>query len=162
SFTSGTSQTAIYVTCTPVGDGCAYAFDDHSWNAVAQSSAGVGPVTYRVRGASRTSGAVGASATQTIEFATEAIMGGLYSGSAGAMTCVGCHVLSRDGRRIAVGMDIPAPSPFAVFDVATRAAEYRMGSFIGGGGANFFAFSPDASQMLTSNGVSITLRDTAS
>ena len=78
---------------------------------------------------------------------------------AGAFQCVGCHTLSRDGSRIAVGMDIPAPSPYKVFEVGTRTELYQMGSMFGGGGANFNVFSPDGSEIMTSNGVWIDLRD---
>jgi WD40-like Beta Propeller Repeat len=77
---------------------------------------------------------------------------------AGATQCVGCHVLSRDGHRIAVGMDIPAPSPYKVFDVATRSMIYQQGTQFGGG-SNFFSFSPDAMQVLTSSGANISWRD---
>jgi TolB protein len=77
---------------------------------------------------------------------------------AGAGTCVGCHVLSRDGTRISLGLDIPAPSPYKVFDVATRAMIYAQGTPFGGG-SNFFSFSPDTTQIMTSNGASIVLRD---
>jgi TolB protein len=79
---------------------------------------------------------------------------------AGAATCVGCHVLSRDGDRISLGLDIPAPSPYKVFDVASQSLVY--GSQAGGTpGANFFTFSPDKKQIMISNGVTLSLRDAA-
>jgi hypothetical protein len=78
---------------------------------------------------------------------------------AGASTCVGCHVLSRDGERISLGMDIPAPSPYKVFDVGTRALVFGQGGAAGGAGANFFTFSPDNKQIMVSNGITMSLRD---
>ncbi len=86
----------------------------------------------------------------------------LDAAKVGASQCVGCHVLSRDGQRIAVGMDIPAPSPYKVIDVATKTALYSAGSMFGGGGANFFSFSPDGKRILTSNAVTVELHDATS
>lgn len=83
----------------------------------------------------------------------------MNAGMAGAAVCVGCHVLSRDGRKISVGLDMPSPSPYKVYNVATRGLYYQQGSMIGGGGANFYTFSPDASQIVTSNGISSVLRN---
>lgn len=188
SFAGNTSEVLVYLNCDPLAGGCAYTPGEAVWRAVAQSEAGQGPVTYRLRGTSRSGGGVGASAPRTIEFAEEPITGGLYywnagagavrrydfgrrgqraenfidRSTAGAMTCVGCHAISRDGRRIAVGADIPSPSPYGVYDVASRSRLYQQGSAFGGGGANFFTFSPDSSQIMTSNGLSIVLRDAAS
>jgi hypothetical protein len=53
---------------------------------------------------------------------------------------------------------MPAPSPYKVYDVATRTLVYNQGTMLGGG-ANFFSFSPDGSQILTSGGVNIVWRD---
>jgi hypothetical protein len=175
----------VYLGCTPVGAGCAFLPDEALWTTLAESERGGIPVRYRIRGASRAGGPVGASTERTIGFAQEDVTGGLYywnagAGSvkrydfglrgqtaenyldarlAGATTCVGCHVLSRDGSRISVGLDIPSPAPYKVFQTGTRALVYQQGSMFGGGGANFFSFSPDNAQILTSNGVNIALRD---
>jgi hypothetical protein len=85
----------------------------------------------------------------------------MNASSAGASTCVGCHQLSRDGKKVAIGMDIPAPSPYKVFEVGTKKQVYAQGGQFGGG-ANFFSFSPDTGKILTSNGVTIELHDAAS
>jgi hypothetical protein len=173
----------VYFKCTTVGAGCAYSPDATVWKLVADNGRGKTPVKYTLRG---TDGAkVGVSATREISFGQEDILGGIYywnagagatmryefgvSGKAGevylnapmagASTCVGCHVLSRNGKKISVGLDIPSPSPYKVFDVATRALIYTQGTAFGGGGANFFTFSPDASQIVTSNAISLVLRD---
>lgn len=177
-------QLSAYFGCTPVGGGCIYTPDPTFWGTLALQARGAGPVSYTLRGVDGAApGPVGQSPEGTIEFAGDPIVGGIYywnsAGSiqrydfgfpgkqselymnapgAGALTCVGCHVLSRDGKKIAVGLDIPAPAPFKVFDVATKTLAFAQGTTFGGG-ANFFSFSPDASQILTSNGISISLRD---
>ncbi|MBX3270712.1 MAG: PD40 domain-containing protein [Sandaracinaceae bacterium] len=185
SFVGATVDVRVYFTCMTLGAGCAYTPDDTVWRAIAEAERGQGAVRYRLRGTSRAGGGVGASAEHTIEFAEEDVVGGIYywnagagavrrydfglrgqraenyidAPRAGAMTCVGCHVVSRDGSRIAVGVDIPAPSPYRVYEVSSRRELNRDGSMFGGGGANFFTFSPDARQMMASNGLSIVLRD---
>lgn len=175
----------VYLGCSPVGGGCAYEPDEAVWTLLSDAERGQEPVTYTLRGVDGTTpGTVGTSASQTIAFGADDIVGGIYYWNAGAgairryefgvsgqtaenyidaaramaSTCVGCHQLSRDGTRIAVGMDIPSPSPYRVFDVATRDVIYSQGTMFGGG-ANFFAFSPDSTQILTSNGATIVWRD---
>ena len=44
-----------------------------------------------------------------------------YTAQQSGSTCVGCHVLSRNGQRIAVGMNVPGPAQLRTLDVATRA-----------------------------------------
>jgi hypothetical protein len=174
----------VYFKCDPVGGGCIYAPDATVWKYLAEGGRGKAPVTYTLRGTDGSK--VGVSASQTISFGQENIVGGIYywnakagatmryefgvtgksaevymnAAKAGATTCVGCHVVSRDGTRIAIGLDIPAPSPYKVFDVASKLMIYAQGTSFGGG-SNFFSFSPDSKQIMTSNGVSIVLRNAA-
>ena len=176
----------VYFACKAVGAGCAYAPDPTVWGIVASAGRGDDPLSTTVRGTSKAGGAsVGASAPQTIAFGEEDILGGLYywnagagatmryefgvSGQkaetfmnapkAGAGQCVGCHVLSRDGERVSLGLDIPAPAAYKVFDVATKSMVFAQGGAAGGTGANFFSFSPDKKQLMVSNGVTLSLRD---
>jgi hypothetical protein len=179
--TSPVLDLKVYFTCQSVGGGCALAADQNVWSLMASAGRGADPLTYTLRGTdgAKQSG-VGTSAARTIAFGEEDILGGLYywnagggttmryefgvSGQqaelfmgapqAGAGVCVGCHVLSRSGKKVALGMDIPAPAAYKVFDVATRAPIFAGPN----GGSNFFSFSPDESQILTSTGASITLR----
>jgi hypothetical protein len=176
----------IYFGCPEsVGGGCIYTPDRGVWEAISTSTAGLGPVTYTLRGVDD-SGRLGEAPARTLIMATEAIRGGLYywnagGGSidrfefgvrgaraerfidqarAGATTCVGCHTLSRDGRRIAIGTDIPTTS-FQVFDVASRTRIFMSGS--GGLGGfpsqpNFSTFSPDASELISSGLSGLLLR----
>jgi len=185
SFTSATVDAKVYFGCTPVGGGCIYTPDATVWKLVAEGGRGGDPVSYKLRAVNASAPTkVSVSGTQTISFGLEDMIGGIYywnakagatmryefgvSGStgetymnaatAGATTCVGCHVLSRKGHRIAVGLDIPAPSPYKVFDVASKTLVYAQGGPFGGG-SNFFSFSPDETKVLTSNGVNISYRN---
>jgi hypothetical protein len=177
----------VYFGCTALGGGCAYTPDKTAWGILSSAGRGQDPLTTTLRGTTASGGAVGVSASQAISFGEEDILGGLYywnagagatmryefgvSGQtaetymnapkAGAATCVGCHVLSRDGARISLGLDIPGPATYKVFDVATKAQVFGQGGAMGGSGANFFSFSPDNKQIMVSNGVSLSLRDAA-
>lgn len=173
-----------YVGCTAVGSGCVYTPSDPVWRLLSEAERGQDPATFTVRG---TDGSrVGTSAPRRLGFAEEDMIGGLYYWDAGAgavrryefgrrgasaesfmdaararaTTCVGCHVLSRDGSRIAVGLDIPAPSPYRIFEVSTRTELWSYGGMFAGG-ANFFSFSPDNAQLLDSDGAKIVLRNAA-
>lgn len=183
-FTGVSVDLKVYFKCDPVGGGCIYTPDATAWKYLAEGGRNKPPITYTLRGVDGTTGSrVGVSASQTISFGQENIVGGIYywnakagatmryefgvtgksaevymnAAKAGASTCVGCHVVSRDGTRISLGLDIPAPSPYKVFDVASKLLIYAQGSSFGGG-SNFFSFSPDSKQIMTSNGVSIVLR----
>ena len=67
--------------------------------------------------------------------------------------CVGCHVLSRDGTRVALGHFIPSPANTQISDVASLAT---IGASFG---SNFETFSPDDTRLLTSDGAHLTLLD---
>jgi hypothetical protein len=173
----------VYFGCTALGGGCVYAPDATVWGILASAGRGDDALATTLRGTSKAGGApVGAAPPQKLAFGEEDILGGIYywnagagatmryefgvSGQkaetfmnaprAGAATCVGCHVLSRDGERISLGLDIPMPAAYKVFDVATRAMTYA-----GASGANFFSFSPDKKQIIVSNGVTMSVRDAA-
>lgn len=183
-FESPAIALVVYTGCTPVGGGCVYATDKDFWNQLVEPNRGLPPVTYRIRGVNGTAPyGVGESAPRSVAFSKENIIGGLYywntSGviqrydfglplqtaeqymtpqMAGALTCVGCHALSRDGKRMAIGQDIPAPAPFKVYDVATRTALTAEGGVVGGA-ANFFSFSPKGDRLLFSDGVKTGIQD---
>ncbi len=173
----------VYIGCDKLSDGCVYEPDADFWKTLADTSRGK-TVTYRLRGVNGAMPtAVGESESREISFTEEDIIGGLYywndagvvqrfefgvSGNqaelflnapqAGAGVCVGCHAVSPNGKKIVVGKDIPAPAPYTVFDVATRQPVTTSQGNVTGA-ANFFTFSPDAAQMLYSDGVNIGWRD---
>ncbi len=183
SFATASGSVRIYFGCPePVAGGCIYTPDRTVWEAVSAAAAGGGPTSYTLRGVDD-AGRLGESAGHELTVAAEPITGGLYywnagggtidrfefgvrgaraerfldQARAGAGTCVGCHTLSRDGRRIAIGTDIPTTT-FQVFDVATRTRVFTMG-----GGfpsqPNFAVFSPDASELVTSSLMGLVLRE---
>ena len=184
-FDTPTLRYQVYVGCDIVGSGCRFATDQSFWEQVVPTARGTEPVRWTIRGVEAANpAAVGSSETRTLAFTLEDIDGGLYywntngaiqrydfgfplaqaevflsPPTAGALACVGCHALSRNGTKMAVGMDIPAPAPYKVFDVATRQQVVAGGQPLGGA-ANFFSFSPDGGQLLYSDGVKIGWRDT--
>jgi hypothetical protein len=185
-FLSAAIELLVYTGCTPVGAGCVFETDATFWEKLAGKNRGTQPVSWRIRGVNAASpGSVGTSETRAMAFSGENIIGGLYywntNGSiqrydfgaplqtpelymsaqqAGALACVGCHALSRDGKAMAIGRDIPAPAPFTVHDVATRQPLVGTNGVVQGA-ANFFAFSPDSKQLLFSNGIQIGVMDVA-
>lgn len=180
----------LYLTCQALQQGCSYEPDEAVWELIATAGRGEEAIFYTLRGidGNAASPTAGESATHSMLFASDDMLGGIYywNASPGAImryefgrrgqsaetylnvgqtngtTCVGCHALSRDGSRIAVGLDIPGPAGVQTFEVATRSSLWgEGGSTPGSGGANFFTFSPDNSKMITSDGSSLVLRDTA-
>jgi hypothetical protein len=184
----------IYTACQPLADGCSYEPSQETWNLLASAGRGESPVFYTLRGLDTRAAApaVGASEARWMGFGGDDLLGGIYywnTGGAimryefglrgqgaetylsvaqtGATQCVGCHVLSRDGSRIFVGLDIPAPASIETYEVADRARLWResgggAAGFPGGetsGGANFASFSPDGRQILTATGARTVLRD---
>jgi len=179
-FKAPTLTVVVYTGCTAVGGGCVYATDAAFWSALIPYARGAAPVTWSVSGVNGSApGAVGTSAQQSITFGQQDITGGIYywntagaierydwgmpsaapqaymtAQKAGALVCVGCHVVSRQGTRITVGKDIPAPAPYTVFDVATTTPYSPNGTPVGGT-ANFASFSPDGNHLLFSDGAKI-------
>jgi len=175
-----TQSFAIYTSCTPLGPGCVYVPDAATWASIASYARGTQPVTYTLLGVNGASpAAVGTTATQTLAFSDQDLSGGIYywntSGvierydlanpslgvedyldpiDVGALVCVGCHVLSRDGYRIVAGRDIPAGGGGPLLDVPSK-MPININGMPGTIPGNFFSFSPDGQHILTSAGVSI-------
>ena len=183
-FTASALELKVYFTCPEsVGGGCIYTPDATVWEAIATAARGTGPITWTLR-ATNGAGGVGASASRELTFTEEDITGGLYYWNAGggaimrfdfgirgarpetfldrtrtgATTCVGCHTLSRDGRRISVGLDIPT-STFQVYDIATRARVFSLGGGFFPSQPNFASFSPDSAQLITSASTGLDFRN---
>ncbi len=174
----------IYFLCHPLSSGCTFSPDGATWKLLGQAGRN-GTLTWTLRGSSAQGGGVGKSAAQHLSFPAEEMAGGIYywaaaaggiyrydfglngqSGEpfytpkqAGGGSCVGCHTLSRDGKRIAVGIDAPTPSKMRALDVATRTKLFEVGGFMGG--SNYEALSSDGKWLITTEGGGLTLRDTA-
>ncbi len=184
SMRAPTVELRVYFGCPEsVGGGCIYTFDEDVWETIASAARGAGPITYTLRGTDGTS--VGTAASQEITFAEEDITGGLYywnagagrimryewgrrgasaevfldRGRTGALMCVGCHSVSRDGTRIAVGLDIPVTT-LQVYDVASRTRVFsRASSGFFPEQPSFFSFSPDSTQMVSGAGRHLDIHD---
>lgn len=182
SFIAPTRTLKIYVGCTPLGGGCSYATaNTEFWSKLVPSARGTAPVRWRIRGVTA-GGVVGGSAERQLSFSRQDILGGIYywntSGvgqvqrqdfgipsppienylnvtQAGGGTCLGCHVMSRSGDAIVVGLNIPSPATYRTFDVVSRIERNPWVR----GGANFFSFSPDSKYLLYSDTVTIGLRN---
>lgn len=80
----------------------------------------------------------------------------------GERPCVGCHSVSRDGRRIALSFGGSDPGNFGVYDIATRRpVATRLGDHAYGAPATFAAMSalsPDGSRVVTALRGTMTLR----
>lgn len=180
-FRAPTRTVVVYTGCTSVGGGCVFTLDGAAYADLVPYARGTAPVTWDVAGVNGTTpGAVGVSMVNRLSFTEQDLVGGLYywnsSGSVmrfdygypnappqtyltrsdvGALTCVGCHVISRQGNLIVVGKDIPSPAAYSTLTVRTKqpAGNNLTGS------ANFFSFAPDERHWLQSNGVSIQWRD---
>lgn len=167
----------VYFGCPEsVAGGCIYTPERREWETLAAAAAGADPIEWRLRSVNA-AGEIRESGPRRIAVAEEPITGGLYYWNAGGGTidrfefgvrgaraerfigraqtgaamCVGCHALSRDGSRIAVGTDLPTTT-LQVFEVGTRNRLFSSGG--GGPGfpsqPNFTSFSPDARQLVAS------------
>jgi hypothetical protein len=187
SFTTPKLSLKVYTTCVSVGTGCGYLPDEATWQLLSDYGRG-GTIQIALRATGANGGPVGSAAARTLSFTDEDLLGGLYYWAAangavnrydfglrgqkaenfytpqmsGAM-CVGCHVLSRDGSRIAVGLNVPGPATLRLLDVATRKTLFESGGapFGGSGGSNFEALSPDGARVLTNSGQDLALQDAA-
>lgn len=191
--TGSALELVVYLTCQPLGGGCVWDPSQTTWDILATAGRGDEPLAYKLRGLDHDAAAprYGETAPRTLQFAADDVDGGLYYWAAGAgaimrydfgrrgqsaerflgvgqtggRMCVGCHTLSRDGSKIAVGLDIPGPAALETYTVGTRARLWSTAT--GGGfpgfpsanGANFFAFSPDASRLVSSDGRALSVRN---
>lgn len=176
---NGGTDIRIYTKCKTVGAGCGYTPTPETWQIIVTAFKGKDPAEIVVRGTDEASAkSFGVAPSRFMSIAQEDILGGLYYWNAtpgtvvrydfgkpkpkgtlfvsapqvGALFCVGCHALSRNGKRLAVGLDMPAPAPLRILDVPTR-------NTISSGAANFMAFSPDGDRIITSDGNSLVLQD---
>ncbi|MCS6856768.1 MAG: hypothetical protein NZM37_03565 [Sandaracinaceae bacterium] len=177
-FESSIARLRLIFGCAErVGDGCILPIDSRLWERLRNAAPRGEALRYRLRAATP-AGNVHESEERTLFFAEEGISGGVYYWNAGegsidrfefgvpgarperfidvrrtgARTCVGCHALSRDGSRIAVGTDFPTTT-LQVFEVARRNRLFMLGNHndFFPQQPNFFSFSPDARALVTSS-----------
>lgn len=182
SFTNAGTDIRVFTKCTAIGksSNCGYVPDAAVWKIVTLALKGDEGADVMVRGMGSDTSKAGKSNTRKLLVAEEDIKGGLYywnampgaiirydfgqtgqkaklfynAAQAKAIFCVGCHAMSLNGKRMAVGLDMPAPAPLQILDVASR-------TILAKGAANFMAFDPEGDLIITSDGNSLVLRDAA-
>lgn len=174
----------MYTVCKTVGTGCVFQPDEKTWKLLSDATRNrTAEIT--LRGTRQTGGGVGQSGTRKLSFSQNDMLGGIYywAASAGGVVrydfglraqkpevfynglratalCVGCHALSRNGKRIAVGMNIPGPAMMRSLDVGSRGKLFEVGSIIPGmGGSDFQSWSPDGQWLITNEYGGLTIRD---
>jgi hypothetical protein len=138
----------VYLRCAvPLNGGCVYQPDPAVWGALAAGNRGR-TVTFVLKGTDDTGSEVGESAPLKVAFSFDDILGGLYywttttksimrfDFAAPAMTsaqkfvdaaitsnpsgCIGCHALSRDGKKMVVEAEGSTDGRIAIVDVASK------------------------------------------
>jgi hypothetical protein len=159
-FENELTDVRVYARCTvPVAGGCIYTPDATVWQWIAETNRGGAKLAVRTRGTDDAGTGVGASADQHLAFSYEDLRGGMYywkaTGNDSAIMrfdfgdvsqttaerfvgpeqaggkCVGCHALSRDGKKMvasAGGWDV---EDMLLVDVesATRTATPPQAAF---------------------------------
>ncbi|MBK7862363.1 MAG: PD40 domain-containing protein [Archangiaceae bacterium] len=144
----GYTDVKVYLRCsTPMNGGCIYEPDPAVWTALATANRG-SDITLTLRGTDDTGTEVGESTPLKISFSLDDIQGGLYywttttkaimrfDFAAPSMTtaqkfvdaaitnnpggCVGCHALSRDGKKMVVEAEGSTDGRIAIVDVASK------------------------------------------
>lgn len=176
SFAGDVTTVRYFTRCSRVADGCIVTLTGAQLADVAMASAGGSGVRIAVRGTAsgQQGGAVRRSAARFLGITQSSLRGGVYWWATNgnilryefgreearaevflrgdpAFNCVGCHSLSRDGRRITAGRGIPGPAVANITEVATRTN--NGGAF----GSNFGTYSPDNTRYLSSDGMRLTL-----
>jgi len=174
----------MYTACKAVGSGCVFQPDEATWKLLSNAARNrTAEIT--IRGTRQSGGGVGQSVTNKLSFSQNDMLGGIYywAASAGGVVrydfglrtqkpeafynglragalCVGCHALSRSGKRIAVGMNIPGPAMLRALDVGSRGKLFEVGNGIpGSGGSDFQSWSPDGQWLITNEYGGLTIRD---
>jgi hypothetical protein len=171
-FASAVLELKVYLRCTqPLAGGCIYQPDAHVWAWIAESHRGTGPMTWRLRGTDDAGTAVGTSTDFTMRFAPDNVTGGIYywttthraimrfdfasttqtvaekfvgtEMTGGA--CVGCHALSRDGKKMVAEAGGQNDGRLLLLDVATKTPIVPFGSTEK---SNFESWAPDGSSFV--------------
>lgn len=154
-FASDVLSLKVYLRCTtPLGGGCIYMPDPQVWAWIAESHRGTTPLTWRLRATNDAGTGVGTSGDFTISFAPDDLSGGIYywTTSTGSImrydfasstqtvaekfigteatggTCVGCHALSRDGKKLVAEAGGQNDGRVLLLDVATKQSIVPFGS----------------------------------
>lgn len=163
------------------GRECSYLVDDKVWNTIAHRSGG--RVTLTIAGTAGAGQPVG-STSLSLSFSPQDVRGGLYyfatsksgilrvpfgatrpvpyllgTGSGGVKNCIGCHGVSRDGKKVAAVFNLP--DGYAGIVDGADPKKYILEPIESDGARlwNFASFSPDGSRMITVWNGTLSLRD---
>ncbi|MGQ0504346.1 MAG: hypothetical protein ACT4TC_03430 [Myxococcaceae bacterium] len=150
SFESAYSHVKVYLRCpNPTAGGCIYQPDPWVWRALAATNRGAEPVIATLRGTDDAAATFGQSADLSFSFSNDDIQGGLYywtttvptsikrfdfasdktvaddfadatTVNASGVNCIGCHALSRDGKKMIVEVQGSEDGRIALLDVAKK------------------------------------------
>ncbi|MCI0571821.1 MAG: hypothetical protein L0Y66_13800 [Myxococcaceae bacterium] len=161
-----------------VTDGCIYMPSTQVWNYVAESNRGGEPVQLTLRATDDSGTAVGVSAPITLQFSRSDLRGALYywttSGGTAVMrydfagpaaasaepamtpsnidasvNCVGCHALSRNGKKVVAEVQGQNDGRIALMDLSTATPTTKVPLLDNGAKKSIFeSWNPDGSQFV--------------
>ncbi len=156
-----------------VASGCIYETDPAVWKAIAETNRGGSPLQVLLKATDASGATVGTSTPLGLSFSRDNIEGGLYywttSGNTGIMrfdfasttqtvpelfadatatgnsgvVCIGCHALTRDGKKIVAEAGGQSDGRLLMLDVATFG---QIAPFGAPAKSIFESWSPDSSQ----------------
>jgi len=155
-FRNAVTDVEVYTSCTnPTNGGCIYLPDALVWHWIAQTNRGGTPLSITLRATDGQGGGVGTSAPVALSFSRDDINGGLYywttSNGTAIMrfdfasttqtmaqqfigtqltggTCVGCHALSHDGKKVVAEAGGQNDGRLLLLDVGTQMPLVGFGS----------------------------------
>ncbi len=193
SFKNSLTDLRVYTRCSKkvstFDDGCIWSLDPLAWRRIAYTNRGADALSMKIRATDDSGTAVGESASQTMEFTKDDVVGGVYywgnkgyvDGSTSTIfrfdfgksdgtvevafpysvlksapgKCVGCHVVSRSGNRMAARSS-GGEQGYLLYDFGIsdplKAALVNETANAGNKTALWFSsFSPDGKQLVASH-----------
>ncbi|HSO34888.1 MAG TPA: hypothetical protein VLT33_20305 [Labilithrix sp.] len=173
SFTSAVGSIVYYSRCNGAGlvaGSCGFELEEAGYGYLAETNRGQGPVKLKIRRTEDAGGGVGSSSELNLEFAESRVDGGLYywnvtdtavmrfdfgapSGApevfADNGSCVGCHAISRDGKKLVASLNGQNNGQLVYTNDVTKAATGTFTQFNNADNrVQFASFNPDASQFV--------------
>lgn len=161
---------AVHTRCRALEDGCLYALPETLWKTLADSVAGLGPVTISIDGTDDAGTAQSASDPLTVSISARPVEGGLYYWStsleaimrvdfgvqgtpeqfwpppgSNTTTCYGCHSLSPDGTKMTLSQEGQWFGEMTLVDVASQ---QRLVQASDGIKEQFQSWAPDSSRFV--------------
>jgi hypothetical protein len=149
-FSNQATDVRVYTRCVPLGAGCVYQPTTDVWQQIAETNRGMAPLTMTVRGTDDSGAGVGTSASIGMQFAKDDLMGALYywttsnktailrwdfgstsqtaaevvltPASGDGVTCVGCHALSHDGKKLVATLGGQGDGRILLWDIVANQA----------------------------------------